>query len=282
MEKNLQKALLQAILEVVRPLTVIGSDQETVREFFHGLGWDVAELLGTSFSPLITVLSNVSQGLTNAEQALALGTTTSVTNFSALRAALQSTETLLDSVKQLGNLALSGNTANQFYTDVLQKLVTIYLLNNAGSFYCICAIAGVIEPDIVSITQNGKLVKYVSSVPIFSFDKLLDLLKDPTHRMATEYWPNGDSDFATISSTNAIAQRLLPQVVGLFNSLGIPAWQGGSSATSPLSADAVATLASTIHVAKNIRVPGGSIELGLGAGLLAVEQQGPGVRFPIG
>ena len=45
MKKNLQKELLKRILDLIRPLTLLASDEANMRQFFDDLGWDVAELL---------------------------------------------------------------------------------------------------------------------------------------------------------------------------------------------------------------------------------------------
>ncbi len=280
MKINLQKLALRGILDILRPLTLLDADRAATRQFFIDMGWDIEVLLGGDIAPLLTVLTNVRQALSSAEQNLALGDSTSVASLGQVRNALQTTRTLLNSVGQLATLAAGSPTAGQFYADVLQKLVGLYLLTHADGLYMVGVTAGFIVGDTSSIRQNGKQVKFTSRVPVLSFDKLLDFLKNPVQQIGAEYWPDGVSvNFATVQSTHEVGQRLLPRLAGLLSMLGLPAARRNAGPTGAgLTPDQVATLESSLQISK--RLPIGNddeVELGLHIGLLAATQAGPGV-----
>lgn len=278
MNKNLQQVLLKGILDVFRPLADLATDEEGAKLFFNDLGWDIAELMDGDVTSLLSIFGIVSQSISQVETVTKIGTAGSISSFAKIRSSLEATGSLVDSVQLLTTLPLGGNTAEKFCADVLQKLITIYLLNNAQTFYSLCTVAGVIEPESLSIAKNGKLIKYISRVPTFSLAKLITFLKAPKQQFAAEYWPNGDAEFATIQSTNEIAQKLLPRMVSLFNTLGIPASPSGSSSPTPFSTADTVVLEGSINIAKSIRVPGiGELELGCGAGLLPTTYGGPGI-----
>lgn len=279
MKTNLQKLVIQGITDIFQPLLKVAPDAVLTADFFHTLGWDIDALLNGDLTPLTTVFAAVEQQIGQVEQVVGAANAPGVESFSALRTALQATKGVGQALQQLTTVNLAGNLANSFYLDVLQKLVTIYLLTQQGRLYEFFAVTGIIVPEVTTIQQNGRYVKYVSQVPLFSFDRLLDFLKSPKQRVAAEYWPNGVADFATTNSTSIVAQKLLPRLTNFLTSLGLPATMANADMPGiALSVEETEALKSAITLSKVLPLPGqGTLQLGAYVGLLSAQNQGPGV-----
>jgi hypothetical protein len=173
MNINIQKLVLGGIADIFRPLTTVAQDRGSTVRLFQDLGWDIEALLGGDITPLTTILAALTSPLEVVEQLADSKVTASAASFSAFKDTLLKTKALGEAVKQLAALNLPGGLSNQFYTDVLQKMLTSYILSDYEKAYNFFVLAGIIVPDTISVQQSGRYVKYGSKVPLFSFTKLL-------------------------------------------------------------------------------------------------------------
>ena len=280
MKANIQKLLLEEIAAVFRPLVLAAPNQDSTIQLFKDLGWDVRTLLSNDVTPLTALLAGLSSPLDSLLRLAAAPTTKSEVSFSSFKSTLLTTKTLGNAVQQLSSLSMVGGVGPQFYEDVLQKLFAASLVQSHQRTYHFFLLAGVIVPDTQTIQQDGYYVKFGSKIPLFSFSRLLNLLKQPRQQIADTYWPNGlATDFATPASTAAVGQRLFLRASMLLNAFGIPAAPSleVEPLPGPLSVADIEALKATMYLEQEFPLPGGSAEVGLAVGLLSAAEEGPGL-----
>jgi hypothetical protein len=280
MKINVQKIVLEGVVDIFRPLVAVAPDRGSTISLFQEMGWDIETLMGGDITPLTTILTALAAPLKAVEQLAAPAGVASTAGFQAFKTALLSTQALGTAARQLATLSLAGGLGSQFYTDVLQKLLAAALVSKSEKAYFFFVLAGVVVPDTVAVQQNGRYVKSGSKIPIFSFAKLLSLLKNPSQHIGSEYWPNGlATDFATAASTAKVGQKLFLRASFLLNALGIPAaptldTEGLPAPYTPADAD---LLKASMYLYKDFPLPAGNAEIGLVVGLLSAEEGGPGL-----
>lgn len=276
MKTNLQHRLFLAAAEVFKPLPFLAVDEVALIEFFERIGWDIQALLGNDVSSLSAILAGIGQ---SASTFKALTTSGSVASFAESRQALVALKNLGNALEQFKALPIPAATAEALAADVLSKLFTFYL-HQHPVLYSALVLAGVVVADKSVITQGTTPIKFYSEVPVFKLDNLLALVRDPAQALKSEYWPNGSADFATIVETNQVADRLFSRLAILFEQLGMEAYLSHSQTVTPLSAEDAQVLNGLLYATRRLALPsGGHVELGLGAGLLPVDQGGPGAYF---
>lgn len=280
MKINLQKLVLEEIASVFRPLVTVASRPTNTIRLFEDLGWDVQALLGGDIMPLTTLLTALNAPLDAVRQLAGTPAATSEASFGSFKTALLTTKALGNAVQQLSTLSLAGSVGPQFCADILQKLFAANLFHRHEQAFYFFVLTGVIVPDTQIIQQGGRYVKFGSKIPLFSFSRLLNLLKQPSQQIADTYWPNGlAADLATPASTAVVGQKLFSRLSLLLRSLGIPAaasLEVGPLPT-PLSAADIEALKATMYLEQEFPIPGGSAEIGLSVGLLSVAESGPGL-----
>ncbi len=277
MKTNLQYRLFLAAAEVFRPLPFLAVDEVALVNFFDRIGWDIQALLANDVSGLSTIIAGVGQ---SANQFKALTTSESVVGFAESKQALTTLKNLGRALEQFTTLSIPAATAEVLAADVLSKLFTFYLHDQQPVLYSFLVLTGVIVPDTVVIMQGTTQIKFISEVPVLKFDNLLALLRDPAQALKQEYWPNGNANFATIVDTNQVARKLFSRLATLLEQLGMQAYVSHSQTVTPLSAADAQVLDGLLYATRQVELPNGiHLELGLGAGLLPVDQGGPGLYF---
>lgn len=280
MKINLQELVLEEIASVFRPLVTVASHPANTIRLFEDFGWDIQTLMGGDIAPLATLLTALNAPLDAVRQLAGTPAATSEASFGSFKTALLTTKALGNAVQQLSTLSLAGSVGPQFCADVLQKLFAANLFHRHEQAFYFFVLTGVVVPDTQIIQQGGRYVKFDSKIPLFSFSRLLNLLKQPSQQIADTYWPNGlSTDLATPASTSVVGQKLFSRVSLLLRSLGIPAAASleVGPLPAPLSAADIEALKATMYLEQEFPILGGNAEIGLSVGLLSASEGGPGL-----
>lgn len=126
-----------------------------------------------------------------------------------------------------------------FGRDLVDFLLENYLLLYHPLVRDIAVLLTLIEPadelpQLARIVHESQLVREPFYIDRFRFDRIVDLLRDPSAALRAEY---GDS-LTTVDEANAIARKLFPRVLRVLRRLDVPCRYGFSPGDEELLGDA--------------------------------------------
>lgn len=268
---------MMAGIDVFKPLSLLVSDERALVDFFYIIGWDINSLFNNDITTLRSTIVSINLSVKQAYQII---NDQQDISFASIKKMLTALKSISVAFERLTTLPITTPIAEALATDLLRKLLVYYLGTKHPALYSILSILGIITSDTTTIYNGQKYVKFIGQTPILSFEKFLNAIKNPTTVFKNEYWPANDNDFATINETNKVANKLFSRVADFLTSVGIFAYMGRNQASTPFSATDAIVFDGLLYAVKNIKISSGlDLELGIGAGLLPVDQGGPGLYF---
>ena len=235
MDANAQRALLQEVALLLRPLVAAAQSEVYRRRLLAAMGWnlDAVPTLEAQLAPRLAAIAG-------AYQQIARWVETPPETLEELPAALLTVGQAVDAVRTLrqtfAGLGLPTEALDKVVRGLLSYLTVGYLYARHQRLYRLMALLTLIEgaPPLLasSVAAAGGDLLYV---PVereeVRWDRLPALLADPVARLRETYV--GSRTLANHVEAQEIADLLFPRLAALLESLGVGAVYGARPAELP-------------------------------------------------
>lgn len=280
MPQKFHETLLRELQTFVRPLLVAINDPEQFRELIYMTGWNLDEVLGTDLETFRTGLQSLSS-LPETLESLATAEDISLGEIiDLLKTGATIGQTIVSEKDRTA--PISGADLSELPLNLLESLLTLYVLQKSPLAYAILELLSVIQPaDRSVLTAGNVVVRGNSGYPVLDFGRLGRLFTEPENLFRETYWPDGLPDRAT---SDEVADRLMPRIAAVLKILGLQAtygWDGSEINDPDVDPSIAAALGHALDVAYRFFVPNSGAELEIGAlfELIPENEQGPGVAI---
>ena len=163
--------------------------------------------------------------------------------------------------------------------DLADFLIGNYLINWHPLARDIAALLGLLETadeigPSLPVVVDSRLVREGFFVDRFRFERIVDLLSDPTAALRDEY----GSSLATREDARAVADRLFPRLLRVFRTLDVPSRYGFNVEDKDLLGDAAPFVERALVVYAEDRLAGAPAEAGLVLSFSSAEEGDLGAR----
>ena len=161
-------------------------------------------------------------------------------SFSGITALLEASENAFQAIRNLGNAGGPAAAIENFGRDLADFLLSAYLLRWHPLAREVAALLTVVEPADTQDLQpavldaNNNVIRLPFRVDQFHFDRLSNLLSDPSGTLRAAY----GNDLLTVADANAMADKLFPRFLAILRNLGVTCRYGFTPGDEPLFGDA--------------------------------------------
>lgn len=267
----------------VKPLVLVGIDENVRREVFDCLGWDLAALTGFPIDQLSSDIGKIAQAASD----LAASAKNGLDSFDDIAPLLEDIGAIFDAVRDFSQLAANANLTvsadaktalAHLGEDILQFLAVDYLNRCHPAFLHAARLLMLVESygdgttfeTAIGGDGGSALLRRSTRLPRLRFDRLGDLLQDPINVLRDEYL--GANALATVEDARDTAGRLFDRLGPLAAALGA-AISDGSDTAGADTRDPGRALAIRFGFPEN----GAVVSLGAVLSLLANTEGGAGL-----
>lgn len=284
MSNNFIAIIFEELEIYFSPLLEAAEEPEELFTFFEAIGWDLHTILGASNAPFVDAVQDVANGISLIIDIVE----NPPEDFGGLKTSLEATFNFINGIRNLDSFVVDSaaipSSIGNLVKHLFQHLTAFYIYRKSRLAFHFLELLTLIrfEEDRETHEIGGTRGIFDSDYPIFDFGRIPDVLTEPHHLFEQEYWPDGFTDRNT---TNKVARKLFRRIAKILVELGISARVGGNLNPDDYDPDLFEKMQGLLSLSKTFFLPDSSttIEAGMGVGLLAETEGGPGVYiFPFG
>ncbi|MFJ6572110.1 DUF6603 domain-containing protein [Streptomyces sp. NPDC091292] len=234
-----QSALAGEILRLIGPLTEAAANPMRLARLLARIGWNPAAAGEQGAAEVTAWLETVAGAVGGLEELVAHPPQ----DLEGLHRLLDVIGSVLDLVRQAPP-ALGAFDPSAFAEDVVHHLVTDWLARHHQVLFHVLVLLGVLVlpddagPQSAIVNREGETVRTGAARARLRPQRLAELVRDPGGVLRADYLPGGLADD---QAADALADRLLPRLGALLNSLGVTVLMGlGETADTGLDEASVA------------------------------------------